>query len=543
MRKNPDPDYPLTPPVGRSGRPIGGGAGYSIAGVNEFDELIDDIYHFSESQGLEIDTLIHEEGAGQLEINLRHGDPIELADQVFMFKRTIREAALKHDTYATFMAKPIQGQPGSAMHIHQSVVDKKTGNNVFTAEDGTETDAFFHFIGGMQKHVPNALVMFAPYVNSYRRLTQAASAPVNNKWGYDNRTTAFRVPRSDPAARRVENRIPSSDANPYLALAASLACGLIGITNKIKPDAPVADHRQRGRDRPAARPARGRRPVRGGRGAARAARQHRSSATYAAIKRGRVRDLHGGDQPVGARVPAAQRLAQRSRRAMPYQSPRSRPAFPGTRTPPATRPDYPPLDGDRARRRRHRRRRLHRAVGGRPSRQGGRRRRADRGASLRRRRFGAQWRPARHRPARLARRAGRRDRLDARQGAVRPRRRGQGASRSNSPRSNGIDIDFMPGPALGRAQAALCRRLPQTCRLHARARFGYPHITFMDAEETAERLGSTHYFGGTRDTGTGHIHPLKLVIGTARVAAEAGAHLFENTRRDRHRVAAAARCR
>ena len=91
----------------------------------------------------------------------------------------------------------------------------------------------------MQKHVPNALVMFAPYVNSYRRLTQAASAPVNNKWGYDNRTTAFRVPRSDPVARRVENRIPSSDANPYLALAASLACGLIGLRNKIKPDAPV----------------------------------------------------------------------------------------------------------------------------------------------------------------------------------------------------------------------------------------------------------------------------------------------------------------
>ncbi|WP_430691682.1 glutamine synthetase family protein [Mesorhizobium captivum] len=239
VRKNPDPDYPLTPPVGRSGRPIGGGAGYSIAGVNEFDELIDDIYHFSERQGLEIDTLIHEEGAGQLEINLRHGNPIELADQVFMFKRTIREAALKHEIYATFMAKPIQGQPGSAMHIHQSVVDKKTGKNIFSAEDGSETDAFFHFIGGMQKHVPNALVMFAPYVNSYRRLTQAASAPVNTKWGYDNRTTAFRVPRSDPAARRVENRIPSSDANPYLALAASLACGLIGITKKEKASAPV----------------------------------------------------------------------------------------------------------------------------------------------------------------------------------------------------------------------------------------------------------------------------------------------------------------
>jgi glutamine synthetase len=239
VRKNPDPDYPLTPPVGRSGRPIGGGQGYSIAGVNEFDELIDDIYHFSEAQGLEIDTLIHEEGAGQLEINLRHGDPVALADQVFMFKRTIREAALKHDIYATFMAKPIQGQPGSAMHIHQSVLDVRTGNNIFTAEDGGESDAFRHFVGGMQHHVPSALVMFAPYVNSYRRLTQGASAPVNTKWGYDNRTTAFRVPRSEPAGRRIENRIPSSDANPYLALAASLACGLIGMQNKEMPDQPV----------------------------------------------------------------------------------------------------------------------------------------------------------------------------------------------------------------------------------------------------------------------------------------------------------------
>lgn len=241
VQNNPDPDYPLTPPVGRSGRAIGGGQGYSIAGVNEFDELIDDMYHFSEAQGLEIDTLIHEEGAGQLEINLRHGDPVELADQVFLFKRTIREAALKHDMYATFMAKPIQGQPGSAMHIHQSIVDIETGNNIFTNADNSESEAFYHFIGGLQKHMANALVMLAPYVNSYRRLVPDVSAPVNLRWGYDNRTTAFRVPRSDPQSRRVENRIPSSDANPYLALAASLACGLIGLRDKIKPDEPATD--------------------------------------------------------------------------------------------------------------------------------------------------------------------------------------------------------------------------------------------------------------------------------------------------------------
>ncbi|NLS00147.1 glutamine synthetase [Rhizobium sp. P38BS-XIX] len=246
VAKNDDPDYPLHPPKGRSGRSILGGQGYSIAGINEFDELIDDIYHFSEKQGLEIDTLIHEEGPAQLEINLRHGDPIELADQVFMFKRTIREAALKHGIYATFMAKPMQSQAGSAMHIHQSVVHIETGKNVFTNPDGSPSQEFFHFIGGMQRYVPNALAMMAPYVNSYRRLAPNMSCPVNNAWGYDNRTTAFRVPVSDPQARRVENRLPSSDANPYLALAASLASGLLGIMKKVEPTAPTEDSANEG---------------------------------------------------------------------------------------------------------------------------------------------------------------------------------------------------------------------------------------------------------------------------------------------------------
>ncbi|MFN3550181.1 MAG: glutamine synthetase family protein, partial [Mesorhizobium sp.] len=239
VRKNPDPDYPLTPPVGRSGRPIGGGQGYSIAGVNEFDELIDDIYHFSEAQGLEIDTLIHEEGAGQLEINLRHGDPVELADQVFLFKRTIREAALKHNIYATFMAKPIAREPGSAMHIHQSIIDEETGRNVFSNEDGDPTPEFFSFIAGLQEYLPAVMCMLAPYVNSYRRLARFTAAPINIHWGYDNRTVGIRIPPSKPEARRVENRVPSSDANPYLAIAASLACGWLGIENGLTPGEPI----------------------------------------------------------------------------------------------------------------------------------------------------------------------------------------------------------------------------------------------------------------------------------------------------------------
>ena len=176
----------------------------------------------------------------QLEINLRHGDPLELADQVMLFKRTIREAALKHSIYATFMAKPMQGQPGSAMHIHQSVLDED-GNNVFVDAEGHETDIFRHFVGGMQALVPAALVMMAPYVNSYRRLAPQMGCPVNTEWGHDNRTTAFRVPPSAPEGRRVENRLPSSDANPYLAIAASLACGLIGMECAIEPTAPTVE--------------------------------------------------------------------------------------------------------------------------------------------------------------------------------------------------------------------------------------------------------------------------------------------------------------
>ena len=239
VERNQDPDYPLKPPVGRSGRAETGRQSYSMAAVNEFDDLFDDIYDFSEAQGLEIDTLIHEEGAAQMEINLRHGDPLALADQVFLFKRTIREAALKHNMYATFMAKPIANEPGSAMHIHQSIVDTKTGKNIFSDKDGKPTSEFFSFIAGQQRYLPHVMCIMAPYVNSYRRLVRKSVAPINVHWGYDNRTVGLRVPNSGPEARRVENRIPSSDANPYLAIAASLACGYLGMTEGLTPSEPI----------------------------------------------------------------------------------------------------------------------------------------------------------------------------------------------------------------------------------------------------------------------------------------------------------------
>ncbi|MEX0851902.1 MAG: glutamine synthetase family protein [Bauldia sp.] len=239
VKPNKDPDYPLEPPSGRSGRPESARQSYSIAAVNEFDDLFDDIYDFSEAQELEIDTLIHEEGAAQMEINLRHGEPLMLADQVFQFKRTIREAALRHDMYATFMAKPMTSEPGSAMHIHQSVLDAKTGLNIFSDNAGDPTPEFFAFIGGSQKYLPAVTCMLAPYVNSYRRLIRSGSAPVNTMWGYDNRTVGLRVPNSKPESRRIENRIPSSDANPYLAIAASLACGYLGMIEGLMVSDPV----------------------------------------------------------------------------------------------------------------------------------------------------------------------------------------------------------------------------------------------------------------------------------------------------------------
>nr|WP_231710389.1 glutamine synthetase family protein [Roseibium limicola] len=238
VKPNTDPDYPLERPTGRSGRPEVGRQSYSISALNEFDDLIDDIYDLSEKQGLEIDTMIHEEGAAQMEINLRHGNPLELADQVFLFKRTIREAALRHDMFATFMSKPMSNQPGSAMHIHQSVIDKQTGKNIFSDAEGKETPAFLSFIGGHQKYLPYVTSMMAPYVNSYRRFARSSTAPVNVYWGYDNRTVGLRVPYSDPQARRLENRVPGSDANPYLAIAASLACGYLGMMEELTPDAP-----------------------------------------------------------------------------------------------------------------------------------------------------------------------------------------------------------------------------------------------------------------------------------------------------------------
>lgn len=236
VKRNLDWDYPLEPPIGRNGRPETARQSFSIDAVNEFDPIFEDMYDYCDAQQLDVDTLIHESGAAQMEINFLHGEPLSRADQVFLFKRTMRETAHRHDVYATFMAKPMEQEPGSAMHIHQSLTDEH-GRNLFSLDDGSNSPLFLNYIAGMQKYTPAGLAFFAPNVNSYRRLMLGDAAPTNVEWGIDNRTVGLRVPYSEPAARRVENRYAGSDANPYLAMAVSLACGYLGMTQQLTPTA------------------------------------------------------------------------------------------------------------------------------------------------------------------------------------------------------------------------------------------------------------------------------------------------------------------
>jgi len=240
VARSSNPHEPLTPPLGRSGKIESGRQSYSIDAVNDFDPFFLELSTFCKQHQLGVETLIHEAGAGQMEINFTHGEALELADRVFLFKRAVRETALRHGIFATFMAKPMETEPGSAMHIHQSILDAATGENIFSRKDGEASDLFFNYIAGLERYTAAATLLLAPHVNSYRRLSRFMSAPTNVHWGYDNRTCGIRIPNSAPVNRRVENRVPGVDVNPYLAMAATLACGYLGMTQQLKPSAPTA---------------------------------------------------------------------------------------------------------------------------------------------------------------------------------------------------------------------------------------------------------------------------------------------------------------
>ncbi len=235
---NTDPAQPLVPPRGRSGRAEVGQSAFSLNLLNELAPFWDEFHAAIDALGIRGDTWIHEVGLTQYEINLLHGDPLVVADQAFLFKLAAKEVAIKHGLNAVFMAKPLAGEAGSSMHLHQSVVTA-AGDNLFSLPDGSISPALGHYIAGLQAYLPELMLVFAPFVNSYRRYVTGSQAPINLMWGLDNRTAGLRVPHSGPAARRVENRIAGADANPYLAIAATLAAGLAGLQEQLTPTEPL----------------------------------------------------------------------------------------------------------------------------------------------------------------------------------------------------------------------------------------------------------------------------------------------------------------
>jgi glutamine synthetase len=235
LAPNPDPNLSLTPPTAPDGRAEIGYSAFTFSALNQFSDFFDDLHQALETLDVHGDTFVHELGPSQFEINLKHGDALELADQTFLFKYALREIGLKHGLYVVCMAKPIAGAPGSSMHIHQSLIEMQSGKNLFSQPNGEDSPLFRHYIAGLQAGLGDLMPLLAPHVNSYRRFAKHMAAPVNLSWGLDNRSVGLRVPLSGKEARRIENRLPGCDANPYLALAASLAAGLCGIEHQLEP--------------------------------------------------------------------------------------------------------------------------------------------------------------------------------------------------------------------------------------------------------------------------------------------------------------------
>lgn len=205
--------------------------------LDKFSSFLDELRGMCTATDIQLAAIVHELGPAQIELNVAHGDALGRADQLFLLKRTVKACALRHHMTATFMAKPLADTPGSGLHIHSSLY--KDGKNIFALNDGLAPVALKQFIGGLQQYLPDAFSLISPNINSYKRFVPDLAAPTNLQWGYDNRTTGFRVPYGADENGRVENRIAGADANPYLFIAAHLACGLLGLLNGIDASEPV----------------------------------------------------------------------------------------------------------------------------------------------------------------------------------------------------------------------------------------------------------------------------------------------------------------
>jgi glutamine synthetase len=195
------------------------------------------------SMGLEVNTVHHEVAGGQHEIDVSAQEVLRAADSVVTFRYTLRAIAQRHGLTATFMPKPFQGQPGSGMHVHQSLSHLGDGGNAFAGNDDYGlSDTAKQFIAGQLHHAAGMCLVLAPLVNSYKRLVRGFEAPVFVSWARTNRGALIRVPHvGRPEVTRVELRSPDPSCNPYLAFAVMLRCGLDGIERRLTLPPPVEE--------------------------------------------------------------------------------------------------------------------------------------------------------------------------------------------------------------------------------------------------------------------------------------------------------------
>ena len=217
------------------------GGYFPVSPTDQFADLRDQMVMNLGHVGLQVERSHHEVGtAGQMEINYRFTDILSAGDELMKFKYIIKNTAWQAGKTATFMPKPLFGDNGSGMHVHQSLW--KDGKPLFWGEGyGDLSDMARWYIGGLLKHAPSLLAFTNPTVNSYRRLVPGYEAPVNLVYSARNRSACIRIPitGSNPKAKRIEFRCPDPSSNPYLAFAAMLMAGLDGIKNKIEPPQPV----------------------------------------------------------------------------------------------------------------------------------------------------------------------------------------------------------------------------------------------------------------------------------------------------------------
>ena len=223
----------------RNGRRMKSPGILSLGQMDAFDGFLSALFDAGLEMGLPVETAVSEAGIGQFELTLHHQNALRAADDTWLFKTLIKGLARQHGYVATFMAKPFEDDTGNGMHMHFSVMDK-AGNNVFNDGTAAGTDVLRAAVAGCLAAMPPSTLIFAPHANSYARLVPGAHAPTGAGWGYENRTTAVRIPGGPPAARRIEHRVAGGDINPYLSFAAILGAAITGIEEGLTPPPPIS---------------------------------------------------------------------------------------------------------------------------------------------------------------------------------------------------------------------------------------------------------------------------------------------------------------